>query len=54
MPMPIFQVYECKFGSEFLGLIVDWIGENLNPDDVFGEDALKDWAESHGYQEDED
>jgi len=26
-----------------------WIGMNLNPGDVFGDDDLKEWAESNGY-----
>ena len=30
-----------------------WIGMNMNPDAVFGEDDLKAWAESNGYVEGE-
>jgi hypothetical protein len=27
----------------------EWIGKNLNPDDVFSDKALANWAESNGY-----
>ena len=29
--------------------ILDWIQDNYDPDDVFDEQELKDWAEHEGY-----
>ena len=29
--------------------IIPWIGDNLDPDDVFSEKKLEAWAESNGY-----
>jgi hypothetical protein len=36
---------------EFLSLAIDWIKNNLNPEDVFDEDQLKAWAVDYGYDE---
>ena len=40
-----------SFGIKFLDDIIDWIGKNLDPEDVFREKLLKEWAESNGYIE---
>jgi len=37
------------FGSEFLELILEYIGENFVPEDVFSEKQLSQWAEDNGY-----
>lgn len=36
-------------GTDLLEKSMDWIGRNLNPDDVFQDQALETWAESNGY-----
>lgn len=28
---------------------IDWIGKNLEPEDVFADKSLERWAESNGY-----
>jgi len=33
---------------------IDWIQNNLDPDDVFTEQQLRDWAEASGFVEDND
>jgi len=38
-----------KFGGEFLDEILKWIANAFDPEDVFDEDDLKDWAEGYGY-----
>ncbi len=43
------QFIEDIFGWNTYDNIIDWIQRNLNPDDVFGEDQLMDWAEDNGY-----
>ena len=40
-------------GSELLEKSIEWIQNNLAPEDVFSEDALSDWANDHGFVEDE-
>ena len=32
-----------------LGAAIEWIGSNLNPDQVFSDKDLEAWAESNGY-----
>lgn len=32
-----------------LDAAIEWIKENLTPDDVFGEDALSEWATNNGF-----
>ena len=38
--------------ENWLDLAVDWIGNNLSPEDVFSLLALQDWAERNGWKED--
>jgi hypothetical protein len=33
----------------FLGEAIEWINDNLDPDDVFSDDKLRVWAEKNGY-----
>ena len=34
-----------------LELAIEWIGANMNPEDVFAERVLRKWAEENGYEE---
>lgn len=34
------------------GWLVDWIGKNMSPDDVFDEKVLAYWAIRNGYEKD--
>ena len=38
-----------RFGSAFLEDIIDWITSNFDPDDVYSETALEEWAQKSGY-----
>jgi len=38
-----------KFGAEFLDQIVEWISDNLEPEDVFSAEQLQEWARDNGY-----
>jgi hypothetical protein len=46
--MPIYRnderFIEAIVPSDLLEQAISWIKSNLNPDDVFDEDQLKDWA----------
>jgi len=44
-----FQTYQYQFGNRFLDNIIDWIKNNLMPEDVFSKNALADWARENGY-----
>ncbi len=37
------------FSSNLLEDVIDWIKDNLNPEDVFEENVLSVWAEDNGY-----
>ena len=39
------------FGSEFLEIIVAWVGANLDPNDVFDRRKLVNWAIDNGFRE---
>ena len=41
-----------KFGLWFLSDIVDWIDQNLDPEEVYSEDTLRNWALDNGMVED--
>jgi hypothetical protein len=47
------QIDEIKMSSTALDAAISWIGDNLNPDDVFSEKQLQSWAENNGYAEKE-
>jgi len=36
-----------------MSFIVDWVSEELNPDDVFDDKTLRDWALRNGFEEKE-
>ncbi len=46
--MPSFQdnrnFIEYIISSDFLEYAIDWVGSNLDPEDVFTNEALIDWA----------
>ncbi len=33
--------------------VLEWVRKNLNPDDVFSNKQLEDWAEGEGYKKEE-
>lgn len=37
------------FADNMFEDVVEWIRENLKPDDVFGDKSLKEWAEENGF-----
>ena len=37
------------FGTTFLDDVIDWVAMNLDPNDVYDEEYLIDWAETNGY-----
>ena len=48
--MRITSAFEDKeFGQEFLGQILAYIADNFEPEDVFDEDVLRQWAKDNGY-----
>ncbi len=38
-----------RFGEHFIQEIVQWIGFELEPEDVFEPRKLQEWAEANGY-----
>lgn len=45
------QLDELKMSSSTLDNAIQWMQDNLEPDDVFTEKQLKDWADRNGYEE---
>lgn len=43
------QKVETTLSDDTLQESIDWIGSELDPDEVFSEKKLKEWAESNGY-----
>lgn len=44
------QFTETLFdGNNFLQVAIEWIGKNMNPDDVFDEKDLSNWAEENDF-----
>ena len=35
--------------SSLLEDAIDWIANNMSPEDIFSEEQLKSWAEDHGF-----
>ena len=46
------SVDEVKMSSTSLDNAIEWIQSQLDPDDVFTEKQLENWAESNGYTKD--
>ena len=44
--MPRMTVEE-EFGDRFLDDIIEWISNNFQPDDVFDEEDLHEWAKEY-------
>ena len=44
---------EERFGEAFLDDVLDWIRRTLEPDEVFDEKVLRDWALYNGFVEEE-
>ena len=42
------------FGTFFLADILNYIGENFDPDEVYDATFLKEWILGNGYVEDDD
>lgn len=40
------------FGSSMLEKAIEWIASNMEPEDVFSERQLKEWADAAGLVED--
>lgn len=40
---------EYVIGDDLLSEAISWIQSNLEPEDVFGEDVLEEWALSNGF-----
>jgi len=43
------SVDEVKMSSSSLDNAIYWISNHMNPDEIFSEKQLKEWAESNGY-----
>lgn len=43
------SVDEVKMSSSSLDNAIDWISDHLDPDEVFSEKKLIEWAEGNGY-----
>lgn len=37
------------FGAEFFAQILNYISDNISPDDVFSQSELEEWARSNGF-----
>ena len=44
---------DSDFDSDLPIVIIEWIREYMDPDDVFGETELGIWAEGNGYVRDD-
>ena len=40
---------ENVFGADILDKVVEWIRDNLRPEDIFEDDELAEWANDSGY-----
>ena len=43
------RTQHLQFGQQLLPATVEWITENLTPDEVFPEWRLAEWAQQNGY-----
>lgn len=46
------SVDEVKISNTALDNAIEWISSHLNPDEVFSDKELAQWAESNGYTKD--
>ena len=46
------NVDEVKMSTTSLDSAIEWMQSQLDPDDVFTEKQLENWAESNGYTKD--
>ena len=44
------EFIDATVSGQLLDEIVEWIGDNLCPDDVFSEELLDQWAEDNDYE----
>lgn len=44
-----FIQYQLKPSEELMQSVIDWIGDELEPEEVFAENKLEDWATANGY-----
>ena len=49
MPKATVESVRKKLGSYIFDEVIEWISIHLNPEQVFEEETLSDWAESSGY-----
>ncbi len=45
---------EITMSNATLDEAIDWIANELSPDDVFPDDKLEKWAESNGYTKEQE
>lgn len=43
------QQQDQAFGREFTDTVVQWVADNLNPEEVFTEKVLEQWAKNNGF-----
>lgn len=43
------QQQERSFGSDFAQLVIEWVGDNCAPEEVFAEKVLEEWAKDNGW-----
>ena len=45
------EINDSDIYRRLLSKAIDWIGDNLSPQDVFSNEKLSNWAEENGYIE---
>ena len=48
------QFLSSVINENLLDEAINWIKSNMNPDDVFDEDQLEEWAKDNGFVESEE
>jgi hypothetical protein len=43
-----------KLGDEVSDLVIDYLKDNVDPDDVFTDEQLAAWAEANGYTKEDE
>ena len=41
------------FGAAFLDEIIEWVKNNLTPEEIYDKDVLEEWALDNGFVEEE-